>query len=329
MRRKSGKVSLIIDIAKKIFAAPMAGVGDAVFRRMCKEEGADICVTEMISADGLFYLNAKTRKMFLLQAWDRPGGVQIFGANPDKMADAARFICDEVEPDFIDINSGCPVNKVVSKNGGAALLKNPKLFAQITEKVVKASNIPVFVKIRSGWDSSSFIEKEYGKIAQDSGISAIALHARTKSMGYSGNAMWERIKILKDSVKIPVIANGDIRCGKDAEEVYKQTGCDAIMVGRAAFGNPFVFGEIKRYLSKENPKIITLQDKILSIKKHLRYFEEFYGENATLGEIKKHLAWYIKGYENSSQIRADIMKCKNIGEAKQILTIFFETLPQK
>jgi len=319
----------MIDIAKKIFAAPMAGVGDAVFRRMCREEGADICVSEMISADGLFYLNAKTKKMMFLQEWDRPGGVQIFGSNPEKMAAAAKQICDEASPDFIDINSGCPVNKVVSKNGGAALLKNPKLFAEITEKVVKASIVPVFVKIRSGWDNRNFIEKEYGKIAQESGISAIAIHARTKTMGYSGEAMWERIKILKDSVKIPVIANGDIRCGKDAEEVYAQTCCDAIMIGRAALGNPFVFDEIKRYLNGEAPKIVTLQDKISAAKRHLRCFEEFYGENAPLCEMKKHLAWYVKGYENSSQIRADIMKCKNAGEAKQIFTRFSQTSPQK
>jgi len=307
----------------------MAGVSDTVFRRICRQEGADICVSEMISADGLFYLNAKTKKMTALQEWDRPCGLQIFGANPDKMAAAAKFICDEINPDFIDINSGCPVNKVVSKNGGAALLKNPKLFAEITEKVVKASGVPVFVKIRAGWDGGSFIEKEYGKIAENAGISAIAIHARTKAMGYCGKAMRERIKILKDSVKIPVIANGDIRCGKDAEEVYKKTGCDAIMIGRAALGNPFVFDEIKRYLNGEPPKPVTFQDRISTLKRHLLYFEEFYGKDALLGEMKKHLAWYIKGYENSSQIRADIMKFKNVSEAKRFFTLFSQTLPQK
>jgi len=262
----------MFDISQKIFAAPMAGVGDAVFRRMCREFGADICVSEMISADGLRYMSVKTRKMMMLQEWDRPGGVQIFGSDPDKMADAAKQVCDEVNPDFIDINSGCPVNKVVSKNGGAALLKNPLLFGQIIQKVVNASGVPVFVKIRAGWDSQSFIEKEFGKIAQDCGVSAIAIHARTKTMGYSGNAIWERIKILKDSVKIPVIGNGDIKCGNDVENVYAQTGCDAVMVGRAALGNPFVFTEIKRYLSKKPPQIITFEDKISAAKKAFAIF---------------------------------------------------------
>jgi len=306
------------EIRKKIFTAPMAGVGDAVFRRMCKEEGADICVSEMISAEGLFYLSEKTKKMMMLQSWDRPGGVQIFGSNPEKMALAAKQISEEVNPEFIDINSGCPVHKVVSKNGGAALLKDSKLFAQITESVVKASSVPVFVKIRCGWDAKSFIEKEYGKIAQDSGISAITVHARTRAMGYSGNAMWERIKILKDSVKIPVIGNGDIRCAEDAEKIYAQTGCDAIMIGRASFGNPFIFNEIKRHFAGEPPKVIGVEEKIAAARKHLQYFEEFYGENAFLGEMKKHLAWYMKGFENSSQIRANIMKCNTVNDAKRL-----------
>jgi tRNA-dihydrouridine synthase B len=256
--------------------------------------------------------------MTLLQEWDRPGGVQIFGSDANKMANAAKQICDETNPDFIDINSGCPVNKVVSKNGGAALLKNPVLFGQIIQKVVKASVVPIFVKIRVGWDGKNFIEKEFGKIAESEGVSAIAVHARTKTMGYSGNAIWERIKILKESVKIPVIGNGDIRCGKDAEEIYKQTGCDAIMVGRAALGNPFVFNEIKQYLCGKTPQIITVKDKISAAKKHLRYFEEFYGKDAILGEMKKHLSWYIKGFENCSQIRADIVKCKTVEQARSV-----------
>ena len=321
----------MFDISKKIFAAPMAGVGDAVFRRICKEFGADICISEMISADGLHYLSAKTKKMMMLQVWDRPGGVQIFGSDPYKMADAAKEISNEVNPDFIDINSGCPVHKVVAKNGGAALLKNPKLFAEITEKVVKASSVPVFVKIRAGWDSKSFIEKEYGKIAQDAGISAITIHARTKAMGYSGNAMWDRIKILKDAVKIPVIGNGDIKCGKDAQEIYQQTDCDAIMIGRAAFGNPFVFNEVKQYLNGKSPQEITVKDKISAAKKHLQYFELFYGETAPLGEMKKHLSWYMKGFENSSQIRAEIVRCKTAAEVKTIFRIFDKIIspPQK
>jgi tRNA-dihydrouridine synthase B len=300
----------------------MAGVGDATFRRMCREFGADVCVSEMISADGLRYMSVKTKKMMMLQEWDRPGGVQIFGSDPDKMADAAKQVCEEVNPDFIDINSGCPVNKVVSKNGGAALLKNPILFEQIIRKVVKASRVPVFVKIRAGWDSENFIERQFGEIAQNCGISAIAIHARTKTMGYSGNAIWERIKILKESVKIPVIGNGDIRCGKDVEEIYKQTGCDAVMVGRAALGNPFVFTEIKQYLSGKPQQFITFEDKICVAKKHLQYFEEFYGENAALGEMKKHLSWYVKGFENCSHIRTEIVKCKNVSEAKQVFERF-------
>lgn len=309
----------MIDISKKIFAAPMAGVGDAVFRRMCKEFGADICVSEMISADGLRYLSAKTKQMALLQKWDRPGGVQIFGSNPEYLADAAKEICDFSNPDFIDINSGCPVHKVVSKNGGAALLKNPVLFGEICEKVAKSVNVPVFVKIRCGWDSKNLIETEFGKIAENSGISAITLHARTKAMLYSGIAMWERIKILKDAVKIPVIGNGDIKDGQSAAAIYEQTGCDAIMVGRAAFGNPFVFGNIKQFLSGGTVGEISLLDKLLAAKKHIAYFEEFYGENAVLGEMKKHLAWYIKGFPDCSAIRAEIMKCKTINDAKNLI----------
>jgi len=309
----------MIDISKKIFAAPMAGVGDAVFRRMCKEYGADICVSEMISADGLRYLSKKTKEMALLQPWDRPGGVQIFGSNPEYLADAAKEICEFSKPDFIDINSGCPVHKVVSKNGGAALLKNPQLFGEICEKVVKASSVPVFVKIRCGWDSKNLIETEFGKIAENSGISAITLHARTKVMLYSGIAMWERIKILKDSVKIPVIGNGDIKDGQSAKDVYEQTGCDAIMVGRAAFGNPFVFVNIKKYLAGEKEKEISVSDRLAACRKHIQYFEEFYGENAVLGEMKKHLAWYLKGFSDSSAMRAEIVRCRTIAEAKNLI----------
>jgi len=231
----------------KLYLAPLAGISDSPFRRICRRYGADIVCTEMISSRGIYYKDKKTAELLSFSDEEQPIGIQLFGNEPEIMAYAASVICER-KPSFIDINMGCPMPKIVNNGDGCALMKNPVLAGKIIEAVVKAANVPVTVKFRSGYTAETVNAVEFAKIAEQSGASQITVHPRTHDMLYSGTADREIIKAVKESVKIPVVGNGDIFSPESAKEMLERTGCDGLMIARGAFGNPFIFGYIKDYL---------------------------------------------------------------------------------
>ncbi|MCL2182584.1 MAG: tRNA dihydrouridine synthase DusB [Chitinispirillia bacterium] len=306
-----------------LILAPLAGVADTVFRRVCKAWGADITVSEMVSADGLHYKSSNTAELMKFDGAERPIGVQLFGSDPERLAEAALFTYENAGPDFIDLNSGCPVPKVVKRNGGAALLKNPELFGRIVKAMARAVPIPVTVKIRSGWNMHEWVDEEFARIAQDNGAAAITLHPRSQTMMFTGHSLWERIAIVKKAVSIPVIGNGDITCGADAVKMLAQTGCDALMIGRAAFGNPWIFAEVKAALNGEGytpPSPQIRKDTILG---HIRTFRETHGEHHACGEMKKCASWYLKGMAGASAARSRIFGASSSPEIEDIVDNFF------
>ena len=252
-----------------LYLAPMAGVTDAVFRRLCKELGADVMVTEFVSAEGIIRQDERTRKYTDFEEGQRPVGVQLFGADGERMAEAARKIIDRKQPDFIDINFGCPVNKVVSKNGGSSLLRDCPLLAQVAGTIARGVSVPVTAKIRIGWDLTSINAPHVVKVLEDCGMQAIAIHGRTRSQGYSGEADWDVIAECADAVSIPVIGNGDINNGEDVARRRKETNVRGVMIGRAAMQNPWVFSEAKHFLTHGvQPASATPIDRWEFIRRH-------------------------------------------------------------
>lgn len=297
----------------------MAGITDTVFRQICKKHGADITVSEMVSADGLHYKSANTAELMNFHSCERPFGVQLFGSDPLRLARAAQFAFDTVKPDFIDLNSGCPVAKVVKRNGGAALMKEPKLFGNIIKSMAKAVPVPVTVKIRSGWNKYEWVDEELARIAQDNGAAAITLHPRSQTMMFSGHSFWERIAVVKKHVSIPVIGNGDVTDAKSALKMFDETGCDAIMIGRATYGNPWVFAEIRAALNGETYTPPSMRERLQTIIEHTSTFREIHGERRTCGEMKKHAAWYLKGYAGASVARQKIFSAGSSTEIENIV----------
>lgn len=309
--------------ADKLILAPLAGVGETVFRRLCKEQGADILVSEMVSAEGLLHRSENTAELLYFTDFERPFGVQLFGSDPQRLAAAAKEVYDRVRPDFIDLNSGCPVPKVVKKNGGAALLREPDTFRRIVGAMAAAVPVPVTVKIRCGWNMGDWVDVAYAKIAQQEGAAAITLHARTKSMGYSGIALWDRIALVKQAVTIPVIGNGDVVDPSSAIAMRMQTGCDAIMIGRAAMGNPWIFCQIKNALAGISGRPVTQEDRRATALRHLELFCNRYGERKTAAELKKHLAWYTHGLPGAAEFRSQINRTSTIAELCKLIDRVF------
>ena len=310
-----------VEIANKIVLAPMAGICNSSFRRIVKEMGCGLIYAEMVSDKAVFYNNKKTLDMLQMCDEERPIVQQIFGSDKDSFVAAAKYIYENMKPDIIDINMGCPVPKVALRaQAGSALLKYPDKIREIVKAVVAAVPIPVTVKIRSGWDNSSINAVEIAKICEESGASAICVHPRTRSQGYSGKADWSIIKMVKESVKIPVIGNGDIVDIYSAKRMLDETGCDAIMIGRAVLGNPWIVREIDEYVNYD--KVVSKPsniEKINMILKHIKYLEEIKIEKVIVLEMRNHIAWYIRGMKYATDIKNKIYQTKQIDDIISIL----------
>ena len=310
-----------VTIQNQVVLAPMAGISNSAFRTICKDMGCGLIYAEMVSDKAIFFNNQKTIDMLYMTDEERPIAQQIFGSDEESFVNAAKFIYENMHPDIIDINMGCPVPKVaVRAQAGSALLKNPDKIKKIVSSVVASVPIPVTVKIRSGWDANSINAVEVAKICEEAGASAICVHGRTRSQGYSGKADWNIIKQVKENVSIPVIGNGDVIDIYSAKEMLEETGCDAVMIGRAALGNPWIFKEVNEYIENGNiidkPKPI---DKVNMCLKHLTYLKELKVTKVAVLEIRNHVAWYLKGIKGSNDIKNRIYKTKDIDEIYNIL----------
>lgn len=309
----------MIDFTDKIILAPMAGICDLPFRLLCKEQGCDIVYTEMISAKGMYYNNKNTEPLLMTDDKEKPVGVQIFGSEPRLMAEQAKRIEDRGFA-FIDVNMGCPVPKIVNNGEGSALMKNPKLIGDIVNELVNLCSLPITIKIRAGFNEDSINAPEIAQIAESAGVSAIAVHGRTREQYYHGKADWNIIKAVKESVKVPVIGNGDVASAEDVLRIKKETGCDSVMIGRAAKGNPWLFADIKEYLKSgnhmERPDINEICTMML---RHARLMIEYKGEFTGIHEMRKHVAWYTQGMPNSARLRARINMVETYDELEKLI----------
>lgn len=316
-----------VSIENRIVLAPMAGICNSAFRRICKEMGAGLIYAEMVSDKAILYNNQKTIDMLYMTDFERPIAQQIFGSDKDSFVFAAKYIYENMHPDIIDINMGCPVPKVALRaQAGAALLKSPDKIYDIVKAVVEAVPIPVTVKIRSGWDHDHINAVEVAKLVEKAGAQAICVHPRTRSQGYSGKADWNIIKDVKQNVSIPVIGNGDIKSPEDAKRMLDETLCDAVMIGRGVLGNPWLIKNCISYINEG--KIVKVSDleKIDMVLKHLKYLDELKNEKLACLEIRNHIAWYLKGIPGANDVKNKIYKTTKVCDIINILNEFREVL---
>ena len=313
-----------VEIKNRVVLGPMAGISNSAFRKIAKEMGCGLIVAEMVSDKAICYGSKKTLDMLYMTDFERPLSQQIFGSDKTSFTKAAKYIEENMHPDIIDINMGCPVPKVaVSAEAGSALLKDPDKVYDIVKAVVDSVNIPVTVKIRSGWDKNSINAVEIAQICEKAGASAITVHARTRAQGYSGKADWSIIKEVKENVSIPVIGNGDIKSPLDAKKMLDETGCDAIMIARGALGNPWIIKNTVHYL--ETGALLpdpTKEDKINMIKKHLNYLLEIKPEKVALLEMRTEASYYLKGLTGASPYKIKLFQTKNKEEFLKIIDEF-------
>ena len=316
-----------VEISNQVVLAPMAGITNSAYRRICKEMGVGLVYAEMVSDKAIVYNNKKTIDLLYMTEEERPISQQIFGSDVDSFVEAAKFIEKKMKPDIIDINMGCPVPKVaVRAQAGSALLKNPNKIYEVVKNVVNSVSVPVTVKIRSGWDSKHINAVEVAKICEKAGASAICIHPRTRSQGYSGKADWNIIKEVVNNVSIPVIGNGDIKSPEDAKRMLDETGCTAIMIGRGLLGNPWLIKNTISYLNNEKYELPSELDRIDMALHHLDYLKELKNDKVAALEIRNHIAWYLKGITGSNEIKNIIFKTTNINDIINILEKFKESL---
>ena len=296
--------------------APMAGVTDLPFRLLCREQGAGLLCMEMISAKALIYKNRNTKLLLEIHPEEVPVSLQLFGSEPDVICEAARQI-EHLPFQILDINMGCPVPKIVKNGEGSALMNQPKLVHQIVKTLVQAIDKPVTVKIRKGFDDQHVNAVEIAKIIEDAGAAAVAVHGRTREQYYSGKADWEIIARVKEAVSIPVIGNGDVTSGEAALELRRQTGCDGVMVGRVAQGNPWIFSELAEYERTERPGLDEIREMML---RHARLQIQYKGEYLGIREMRKHVSWYTKGLPGSAKLREAINRTESYEELKELLS---------
>lgn len=315
-----------IKLTGQVVLAPLAGISDSSFRRICRDMGAAIVFTEMISADGLLQKNSRTIDYLFFREDERPIGFQLFGSEPETLAQAVELI-EKYQPDFIDLNFGCPVKKVIKRGAGAALLKDVDKIEKITSAVVRSTSKPVFAKIRKGWDEQSSNPVEIAKKLEQCGIAAITIHPRTQVQGYHGHSDWQTIKRIKTNVTIPVIGSGDVRSAGDAQQMIDETGCDLVMIGRASLGNPWIFRQANYFITTgKTLPAPSLEEKLKVILSHLEDIIAMKGEKKGIHQLRKHLGWYTRGLPNSTGIRADLFRLKNKDEIKTGLTNYFTNL---
>lgn len=313
-----------VELKNNIILAPMAGLTDLPFRVVCEKYEPGLVVTEMVSSKALLCNDEKTKLLLNMKNEIRPVAVQIFGSDIEAMAFAAKYVSDIA--DIVDINMGCPAPKVVKNGDGSKLLLDINKVYEITKAVVENSKVPVTVKIRKGWDSEHVVAVEAAKKIEEAGASAITIHGRTRSEFYSGIADWDIIKKVKESVKIPVIGNGDVKSPEDAKRLLEQTKCDGIMIGRGALGSPWIFEQVKTYLQDGTIRKISNKEKLETILKHIELEVAEKGELTGVREMRKHICYYLKGMQNASEIRDNInhIECKE--EVKKVLKEYFSRL---
>ena len=308
-----------VELKNQAVLAPMAGVTDLPFRLLCHEQGAGLLSMEMVSAKAISFHNKNTESLMEIDKREHPIALQLFGSDPNLISEVAKSI-EERPFDILDINMGCPVPKVVNNGEGSALMKNPKLIGEIIEKTAKAIKKPVTVKIRKGFNDSMVNAVEVARIAEQSGAAAIAVHGRTREQYYSGQADWDIIRQVKEAVHIPVIGNGDVTSPEKAKEMLEQTGCDAVMIGRGAKGNPWIFRQIAHYLETceklEKPDIEEVKQMMM---RHARMQMEYKGGFTGIREMRKHVAWYTTGYPHSARLRNLVNQAESIEELEELI----------